>query len=143
MLWETLTGCKLQKTFQSAETKYVSLTVRDSDGDTNTNRKSFAVAAATTPPPPADVLAKAVWTAPVGATIRAAVTLDGSASQGDAPRSCSWSFENEAGTVVWETITGCKIQKQFANADTKYVKLTVVDNDGDTNSSKKSFAVAR
>jgi hypothetical protein len=39
-------------------------------------------------------------------------------------------------------LTGCKFTKQFKNADTKYVKLTVRDKDGDTNASRKSFAVA-
>ena len=31
----------------------------------------------------------------------------------------------------------------FQNADTKYVKLTVKDIDGETDSSRKSFAVTR
>jgi hypothetical protein len=72
-----------------------------------------------------------------------AVTLDGTRSTGDAPLTCTWSFENQSGSVVWEKVTGCKISKAFQNADTKYVKLTVRDKDGQTSSSRKSFAVTR
>ena len=186
-VWETATGCKIQKTFANVDTKYVTLTVRDNDGDTDSSRKSFAVTAAApsptatpspspspsptatpspsptatptpsptatpsptptaTPSPtptatPVDIPAKAVWTAPSGAQTGQAVTLDGTRSTGDAPITCTWSFENQDGSTVWETATGCKIQKTFANADTKYVTLTVRDNDGDTDSSRKSFAV--
>jgi hypothetical protein len=52
-------------------------------------------------------------------------------------------LENSSGTTIWETVTGCKIKKKFAIAETKYVTLSVRDADGDTNASRKSFAVAR
>ena len=71
------------------------------------------------------------------------VTLDGSASRGDLPMSCTWSFENQSGSTIWETIAGCTIRKAFTVADTKHVMLIVRDADGDTSSSKKSFVVSR
>jgi hypothetical protein len=94
-----------------------------------------------TTPPPADTPAQAIWTAPSNVRVGQTVTLDGTASKGDAPLTCTWSFEDQSGATIWETITGCKLTKAFKNADTKYVKLTVRDKDGDTNASRKSFAV--
>jgi hypothetical protein len=82
-----------------------------------------------------------VWTAPTSAYAGTPITLDGTASQGDGPLTCTWSFENQDGSTVWETATGCKISKTFTNVDTKYVRLTVKDADGDTDSNLKSFAV--
>ncbi|WP_445151906.1 PKD domain-containing protein [Baekduia sp. Peel2402] len=99
----------------------------------------------TTPPPttPADKPAKAVWTIPSNARVGQAVTLDGTRSTGDGTLTCTWSFENQDASTVWETITGCKLVKTFQNADTKYVRLTVRDADGDTNVSRQAFAVTR
>ena len=68
-------------------------------------------------------------------------TLDGTRSTGDGPLTCIWTFEDADGATVWETIAGCKLSKTFQAVDTKYVKLTVTDADGDTDSSKQSFAV--
>jgi hypothetical protein len=100
----------------------------------------------TTPPvttPPADQPAKAVWTAPTGVRVGRAVTLDATRSTGDGTLTCTWSFEDQSGATVWETATGCKLTKTFQNADTKYVRLTVKDADGDTNTNRQSFTVAR
>jgi hypothetical protein len=138
-VYETATGCRLSKTFQFTGTKYVKLTVRDADGDTNANKKSFSVSAAA---PPADIAAQAIWTAPTSARVGQTVTLDGTASKGDGPISCTWSFEDQAGTTVYETLSGCKLSKAFRFVGTKYVKLTVTDADGDTNSNKKNFYVS-
>ena len=71
------------------------------------------------------------------------MTLDATASTGDGTLTCTWRFENQAGSMVWETATGCRLTKTFTTADTKYVRLTVRDADGDTNESRKSFVVAR
>jgi hypothetical protein len=94
------------------------------------------------PTAPADTPAKATWTAPTGVKVGTPVVLDGTRSTGDGPLSCTWSFENADGSIIWETISGCKITKTFKAADTKYVKLIVKDADGDTATSKKSFAAA-
>jgi hypothetical protein len=97
----------------------------------------------TTPTEPADQPAKAVWTVPTNVRVGRAVTLDGTRSTGDGTLTCTWSFEDQSGATVWETATGCKLTKTFQNADTKYVKLTVRDADGDTDSSRQSFPVTR
>jgi hypothetical protein len=71
------------------------------------------------------------------------VTLDGRSSRGDGPRTCVWSFENQDGSTVWDTQSGCRIERVFLIADTKYVKLTVTDADGDVDANRKSFMVAQ
>ena len=58
------------------------------------------------------------------------MTLDGTRSTGDGPLTCTWSFENQDGSIVWGTETGCKIQMTFQNADTKYVTLKVESANG-------------
>jgi hypothetical protein len=89
-----------------------------------------------------DIPAVAVWAAPTGViTTGTPVTLDGTRSTGNGPLTCTWSFENQDGSVIWETLTGCKLTKTFRYADTKYVNLIVRDADGDTNSLKLSFPV--
>ena len=138
---DTRTGCQATYTFQTAGTQFVKLTVTDVDGDTNSSRKSFAVAEATTPPP-ADTPADAVWTAPSNATVGTPVSLNGTASTGTGPITCKWSFEDATSTTVWETHEGCAITFVFEQADEKYVKLTVSDADGDTDSNRQSFPVA-
>lgn len=97
----------------------------------------------TDPTPPATTPVKAVWTVPSNVRVNKAVTLDGTRSTGTGTLTCTWSFEDQTGATVWETATGCKLSKAFSNADTKYVKLTVRDSTGATNSSRQSFAVTR
>ena len=118
--------------------------VRSTDMAGNTDAspatRSFTVDTTTPPPPNAPAVAK--WTAPTNATVGQAVTLDGSASTGDAPISCTWSFENADGSTIWETVSGCTISKTFQQADTKYVRLIVTDGNGDTDNNLQSFAVS-
>jgi hypothetical protein len=140
-VWETHPGCAIDFTFELIGSKYVKLTVTDGDGDVDSNKQSFDVSSVSSPPPP-DIPADAVWTAPSGAVAGTAVTLDGTASTGDAPLTCRWSFENADGSSVLDTRTGCRISYTFAQSGTKYVRLTVTDVDGDTDSSRQSFAVA-
>ena len=66
----------------------------------------------------------------------------GRASTGDGTLTCTWSFEDSSGGTVYETATGCRINKTFTSTGTKYVKLTVRDADGDTDANQKSFSVA-
>jgi hypothetical protein len=96
-----------------------------------------------TTPPPADTPVQAIWTAPSTVRVGQTITLDGTASKGDAPLACAWSFEDQSGATVWETVNGCKITKAFKNVDTKYVKLIVRDKGGDFSTSRKSFTVTR
>jgi pyruvate/2-oxoglutarate dehydrogenase complex dihydrolipoamide acyltransferase (E2) component len=49
--WETISGCKITKTFQVADTKYVKLIVTGAGGGTDSNKQSFAVVAAPAPTP--------------------------------------------------------------------------------------------
>jgi hypothetical protein len=69
------------------------------------------------------------------------VVLDGRSSTGVAPLRCTWSFENQDGSIVWETADGCRITKTFSNADTKYVALKVTGANGATDVNRQSFAV--
>jgi hypothetical protein len=89
-----------------------------------------------------DIPATALWTAPTGVKVGTPVTLDGTRSTGNGQLTCTWTFENNSGSIIWETLTGCKLVKTFKYADTKYVKLTVRDADGDTNSRRLSFPVS-
>jgi len=49
-VWETHNGCELPFTFQVADTKYVTLTVSDTDGEVDSSRHSFTVQAAAEEP---------------------------------------------------------------------------------------------
>jgi hypothetical protein len=117
-----------------------SVSVRATDQAGNTDGSpathSFTVDTST-----ANTTAEAVWTAPTDAVVGQPVTLDGGASRGDAPLTCTWSFENQDGSIVWETVTGCVVQKTFLLADTKHVELTVSDGNGDTGTNRQSFQV--
>ncbi len=135
----TKTGCKVTYTFAKAGTQYVKLTVTGANGQSDSNRQSFSVAAATSPPPPTP--AEANWAAPTGAEAGVAVTLDGSASTGEAPITCKWTIETSAGSVL-DTKTGCKVTYTFAKAGTQYVKLTVTGANGQSDSNRQSFSVA-
>jgi hypothetical protein len=94
------------------------------------------------PEPPSEVPASAVWEAPAEAQVDVPVTLDGTASSGEGLLSCTWSFENESGSIVWETREGCEIEFTFQQADTKFVKLIVRDANGDVDANRQSFPVS-
>jgi hypothetical protein len=94
------------------------------------------------PEPPVGTPASAVWEAPAEAQVDVPVTLDGTASSGDGPLSCTWSFENESGSIVWETRDGCQIEFTFQQADTKFVRLIVRDANGDIDANRQSFPVS-
>ena len=95
-----------------------------------------------TPTPEPDAPAVAAWTAPSDARVGTAVTLDGTSSTGDGPISCTWTFENESGSTLWEPpVDGCTLEKTFQVAGTKHIRLTVTDADGDTGAAKQSFVV--
>jgi hypothetical protein len=91
-------------------------------------------------PAPENTPADAVWTAPTEVLVGVPVTLDGTGSKGDGPLTCSWSFEDRGG-AVWETRSGCRLPFTFEVPDTKYVKLTVTDADGEGDSNRQAFPV--
>jgi hypothetical protein len=84
--------------------------------------------------------ARAIWTVPAAARVGTPVALDGSGSQGDEPLACVWSFEKQDGTVL-ERAPGCRISKVFATAGRAYVRLTVTDRHGQSDSLLQPFTV--
>ena len=95
------------------------------------------------PPPPPAQPAAAIWAAPDNAEVGVPVKLDGTASTGDAPLECSWSFESQSGSVVYQERGGCAIEFTFESTGTKYVRLTVRDGHGGSDSNGKSFRVGK
>ncbi len=93
------------------------------------------------PPEQGDPI-EAVWEAPETPLASVPVTLDGTSSTGEGPLSCTWSFENQTGSIVWQTQTGCRIEFTFTGSGTKHVELIVKDAEGDVDTNKQSFVVA-
>ncbi len=85
---------------------------------------------------------EAVWSAPTEPLVDVPVELDGTKSTGEGPLSCTWSFENATGSVVYDLEEGCAIEFTFESPGTKYVRLAVTDANGDSASNRKSFLVA-
>jgi hypothetical protein len=85
---------------------------------------------------------EAIWSAPSEAQANVSVLLDGTRSTGNGTLSCTWSFEDETGAIVWQTRKGCAIDFTFESPGTKYVRLSVTDSTGTSASNKQSFDVA-
>ena len=117
----------------------VEVRATDASGNVDPSPAARAFTVDTTTP---GVPAAAVWTAPQNVMVGQAVTLDGTGSAGDAPLSCTWTFEDQSGSTVFDTRTGCAIQMTFASSGTKYVRLSVADANGDTSADRQSFTVA-
>ena len=94
------------------------------------------------PPAPPVEPVKAVWATPTAVQVGTPVTLDGTASTGAAPLACTWSFENQSGSTVFQTRSGCEIEFTFESSGTKYVRLTVEDSTGSSDSNRRSFTVS-
>jgi Right handed beta helix region/Bacterial TSP3 repeat len=118
-----------------------SVRATDVSGNTDPTPASRSWTVEAPPPVTEEEAAQAVWTAPAVAQVDVPVGLDGTASSGDGPLACTWSFENQSGSAVYQTRKGCKIEFTFSEVGTKYVKLSVQDVDGETDSNKQSFAV--
>ena len=86
--------------------------------------------------------ATAIWTKPTSAVVNSPVVLDGTASTGTSSLTCSWTFENQDGSVVFDTRSGCKISFTFEAAGTKYVALDVHGSDGASDENRQSFMVS-
>jgi hypothetical protein len=86
-------------------------------------------------------MAKAIWTVPSDAKAGVPVTLDGTASTGAAPLKCTWSFENQSGSIVWQTKSGCDLDFTFKSSGMKYVRLIVEGANGSSDSDRQSFDV--
>jgi PKD domain/Bacterial TSP3 repeat/Right handed beta helix region len=135
-------SCKSPKSYSGLSVGSHLFSVRATDSVGNTDQtpatRSWTVQA---PPPPADP-AHAVWTPPAEAQVEEPVTLDGTESSGTGTLACTWSFENQDGSAVFQTQKGCNIAFTFESTGTKYVKLTVEDSSGSSDSNKQSFEVA-
>jgi hypothetical protein len=84
---------------------------------------------------------EAVWSAPTNPQVNVPVELDGTRSTGNGALSCTWSFEDETGAIVWQTRQGCAIDFTFESTGIKYVRLSVSDANGGSASNKQSFVV--
>jgi hypothetical protein len=86
-VWETHPGCELPFVFQVAGTKYVKLTVRDADGEVNSNRQSFAVGSSE-PPPDTTPPDTAITAQPPLTTTESAASLSFSSSEPGSTFAC-------------------------------------------------------
>ena len=135
-------SCSSPKSFSGLSVGAHAFSVRAKDGSGNVDATPATYAWTVEgglqgPTPQAD----AIWTKPARAVAASPVTLDGTASTGTAPLTCTWSFENQDGSVVFDTRTGCKIDFTFESTGTKYVALDVHGSDGASDENKQSFAV--
>ena len=134
-------ACASPKTFSGLTIGGHLFSVRAVDAAGNTDPTPATLAwTVETPPPP--ITTQAIWAIPDNAQVGVPVTLDGTASTGYGPLSCTWSFEDSGGSTVWQTRSGCKIDFTFESDGLKYVKLTVDGGNGDTSVRRQSFGVA-
>jgi thrombospondin type 3 repeat protein len=118
-----------------------SVRATDSVGNTDPSPATRTWTIEAVPPIEENAAASAVWETPEKALVDLPVKLDGTESTGDGPLTCTWSFENQTGTAVYETRAGCTIDFTFESTGTKYVELSVEDADGESASNKQSFDV--
>jgi hypothetical protein len=122
-------------------THLFSVRATDPSANVDSTPATYSWTVEATSPPPNNPEATAIWTAPASAVVNDPVTLDGTASTGTAQLSCTWSFENQDGSVVYQTRTGCKVDFTFESAGTKYVELGVQSADGASDADKKSLTI--
>ena len=119
-----------------------SVKAKDASGNVDGTPAQYAWTVQAPPPPAETPEATAIWTKPANAMANQPVTLDGSASTGTSPLTCTWNFENQSGSVVYNTRSGCKITFTFESTGTKYVALDVHGSDGGSDENKQSFMVS-
>jgi thrombospondin type 3 repeat protein len=139
------TGAWLSCTSPKAYTVTIgnhSFSVRATDGAGNTDATPAAYSWTVEEPPPPGGETLAVWSSPSSAVVNTPVTLDGTSSKGSGSLDCTWSFENQDGSVVYQTQSGCKIDFTFESVGTKYVELIVEDSAGAADENKQSFPVS-
>jgi hypothetical protein len=136
-------SCTSPKSYSGLSVGSHTFSVRATDAAGNADQSPAVRAWTVQAPsgPPADAGVEAVWVAPPTAQANVPVVLDGTASDGPAPLDCTWSFENADGSAVYQTQNGCKIDFTFESPGTKYVKLTVENDEGETDTNKQSLNV--
>ena len=127
----TGSGASTSKTYTSAGTYSVSLTVTDNQGATNTTTKQVTVSGGTggNQPPVASFTAT-----PSGLTV--SFNGSGSSDPDGSIASYSWSFGDST------TGSGASTSKTYSAAGTYSVSLTVTDNQGATNTSTQQVTVS-
>lgn len=124
------TGVTASRTYATAGTYTVTLTVTDDDGATNTTTRSVTVTA-----PPANQTPVSSFTAtPAGLT----VTLDGSASRDPDGTIATYTWDLGDGTNA----TGPTTTRTYAAPGTYTVTLTVTDDKGLSAASSQQLTVA-
>ena len=116
--------------------------VRATDAAANTDPSPASWSWTVEAPSPPNNSANAVWSTPPDTQVAIPATLDGTASTGGPPLTCTWSFENEDGSTIWQTREGCSIDFTFESSGMKHVRLIVQSGDGTSDSNKQSFNVA-
>jgi Bacterial TSP3 repeat len=134
-------ACGSPKIYSDLSTGNQSFSVRATDAAGNTD-PTPAMRTWTVEAPDSGTPLTAVWAPPASPQASVPVTLDGTASIGDGPLGCTWSFENQDGSIVWDTLSGCKVDFTFEASGTKYVELIVENDEGDSDTNKQSFVVA-
>jgi len=123
----TSTATNPTKTYSSAGTRTVTLTVTDNQGATNVVSKSVTVIGSNTPP---------VANFTFSANLLTVSFSDTSTDSNGSIASRSWSFGDGA------TSTAANPIKTYSTAGTRTVTLTVTDNQGATNSTSQSVTVS-
>jgi hypothetical protein len=134
-------SCKSPKSYSglSVQDHTFSVRARDAAGNVDPSPASRTWTVEEAPQPSESP--QAVWDAPASAKVDVPVMLDGTDSSGGTPLTCTWSFENQDGSTVFQTRDGCAIDFTFESTGTKYVKLTVKNAEGEGDSNKQSFDV--
>jgi hypothetical protein len=89
------------------------------------------------------VAVHAIWRLPSGARPGRRVVLSGAASKGDGALSCTWTIESKSGSRVYRRHTGCTFGFRIPRTGTRYVRLTVHDRYGNSDSLRRAVSAAR
>lgn len=81
---------------------------------------------------------RAVWRLPRGARPGRTLSLNGLASRGARPISCTWTVKNRSGSFL-RRHRGCRLRFRVPRSGVRYVTLTVRDRDGDRDSLRRAI----
>ena len=131
------TGCLIQFTFQSAGDKRVTLTATKSNGSRDQETKTIRVGAE-----PGSTTA-AYGYSPQNPGVGQTVRFDAGPSICALPCSYTWTDDGPDGPggTDWPLGSGAVLERSFASAGTKYVRLTVTGGDGQTATTMEEIVV--